>query len=187
MFLLHCEWPRFTPVRNNTQNYNSLHFWIPIPVAARSKASVCDCSFAGIAGSNPAAGMDVSCECCVLSGRGLCDGLITHSEESFRVWLLCVRKALYGVAMTWGRVEASQKRKKTISDSKLYDKQWITANVPWLRSALISSWIEFRSLGFRKCDVARCEKAPFIFVVIFLKFLTVLRWSDKVERIHHNQ
>ena len=25
-------------------------------------------------------------ECCVLSGRGLCDGLITHPEESYRLW-----------------------------------------------------------------------------------------------------
>jgi hypothetical protein len=31
----------------------------PIPVAARSKAWVCDCSLAGIAGSNSAGGMDV--------------------------------------------------------------------------------------------------------------------------------
>jgi hypothetical protein len=29
--------------------------------------------------------MSVSCECCVLSGRGLCDGLITGPEESYRV------------------------------------------------------------------------------------------------------
>jgi hypothetical protein len=26
--------------------------------------------------------MSVCCECCVLSGRGLCDGLITRPEES---------------------------------------------------------------------------------------------------------
>jgi len=26
--------------------------------------------------------MFVSCECCMLSGRGLCVGLITHEEES---------------------------------------------------------------------------------------------------------
>jgi hypothetical protein len=26
--------------------------------------------------------MSVSCGCCVLSGRGLCVGLITHSERS---------------------------------------------------------------------------------------------------------
>jgi hypothetical protein len=29
--------------------------------------------------------MSVSCECCVLSGRGLCGGLITRPEESYRV------------------------------------------------------------------------------------------------------
>jgi hypothetical protein len=34
--------------------------------------------------------MSVSCECCVLSGRGLCDGLVTHPEESCQVW--CVYK-----------------------------------------------------------------------------------------------
>jgi len=32
--------------------------------------------------------MFVCCECCVLSGRGLFDGLITRSEESY--WLWCV-------------------------------------------------------------------------------------------------
>jgi len=30
--------------------------------------------------------MFVSCECCVLSGRGLCDELITRPEESYRLW-----------------------------------------------------------------------------------------------------
>ena len=34
----------------------------------------------------PEAWMSVSCECCVLSGRGLCDGLITRPEESYRLW-----------------------------------------------------------------------------------------------------
>jgi len=32
--------------------------------------------------------MFVCCKCCVLSGRGLCDGLITPPEESYR--LCCV-------------------------------------------------------------------------------------------------
>jgi len=35
-------------------------------------------------------GMDVCCECCVLSGRGLCDELITHPEESYRLWRVVV-------------------------------------------------------------------------------------------------
>ena len=30
----------------------------------------------------PRAWMSVCCECCVLSGRGLCVGLITHPEEA---------------------------------------------------------------------------------------------------------
>jgi hypothetical protein len=30
--------------------------------------------------------MSVRCECYVLSGRGLCDELITRPEESYRLW-----------------------------------------------------------------------------------------------------
>ena len=32
----------------------------------------------------------VCCECRVLSGRGLCDGLITRTEESYRLWRVVV-------------------------------------------------------------------------------------------------
>jgi hypothetical protein len=34
----------------------------------------------------PGAWMFVCCECCALSGTGLCDGLITRPEESYRLW-----------------------------------------------------------------------------------------------------
>jgi len=55
-------------------------------VATRSKAWVCGCSLAGIAGSDPAgAWISVPYEC-VFSGRGLCDGLITRPEESCPMW-----------------------------------------------------------------------------------------------------
>ena len=30
--------------------------------------------------------MDVFCQCRMLSGRGLCDGLISRPEESYRLW-----------------------------------------------------------------------------------------------------
>jgi hypothetical protein len=64
---------------------------MPIPVAERCKASVYGRSLAGIAGSNLAgAWMFVCCKCCVLSGRGLCDGLITRPEESYRLWCVNV-------------------------------------------------------------------------------------------------
>jgi hypothetical protein len=59
-----------------------------IPVAARSKAWVYGRSVVGIVGSNPAGDMYVCCDCCVLSGRGLCDGPMTRPEEFYRV--LCV-------------------------------------------------------------------------------------------------
>jgi hypothetical protein len=34
--------------------------------------------------------MFVCCECCVLSGRGLCDRLIIRPEESYRLWRVIV-------------------------------------------------------------------------------------------------
>jgi len=34
--------------------------------------------------------MFVCCECCVLSGRDLCDELITRPEESYRLWCVVV-------------------------------------------------------------------------------------------------
>jgi len=34
--------------------------------------------------------MFVCYECCVLSGRGLCDELITRPEESYRLWCVVV-------------------------------------------------------------------------------------------------
>jgi hypothetical protein len=66
---------------------------MPILVAARSKASICSSSFAGIVGSNPRRGHgylshvnDVCCE-----GGGLCDGTIPHPEESYRLCLyVCI-------------------------------------------------------------------------------------------------
>jgi hypothetical protein len=39
--------------------------------------------------------LSVSCECCVLSGRGLCDELIPRPEQSYRLWRVyqCDREA----------------------------------------------------------------------------------------------
>jgi hypothetical protein len=36
--------------------------------------------------------MSVSCECCVLSGRGLCNWLVPRPEESYRVCLTVIVK-----------------------------------------------------------------------------------------------
>ena len=60
-------------------------------MAKRSKAYVCGRSPAKIVGSNSVGGMDVCCECCVLSGVGLCEELITRPEESCRLWCVVLR------------------------------------------------------------------------------------------------
>ena len=70
-----------------------------VPVAARSKSYVYGCSPAEIVGSNPTRCMDVCYECCVFSGRGLCDELITRPEESYR--LCCV--VVGGLETSWMR------------------------------------------------------------------------------------
>jgi len=61
------QWPR--GVRGRIVVARLLRFWVRIP---------------------PGAWMSVSCECCVLSGRSLCDGPITRPEESYRLWCVVV-------------------------------------------------------------------------------------------------
>jgi len=60
---------------------------VPIPVTARSKPWVCSCPPAVIAGSNHTGSMEICLlEGCVLSGRGLCAGLITPTDCSVSEW-----------------------------------------------------------------------------------------------------
>jgi len=59
------QWPH--SLRRRSAVTRLLRLWVRIPVGAW---------------------MFVSCECCVLSGRGFCVGLITLPEKSY--WLWCV-------------------------------------------------------------------------------------------------
>jgi len=75
-------------------NYSIIwHFLIWGTAGPSGRAVYCR-SPAEIVGSNPTGGMDVClsvcCECCVLSGRGLCDDLITRPDESYRLWCVVV-------------------------------------------------------------------------------------------------
>ena len=50
--------------------------------------------------------MFVSCECCVLSGRDLCDKLITHPEVPYHLWCAAVCDLEASVIRrTWAMVE----------------------------------------------------------------------------------
>jgi hypothetical protein len=57
------QWPR--GLRQGSTAARLLGLWVRVP---------------------PRAWMSVSCECCVLSGRGLCDELVSRPEESYRLW-----------------------------------------------------------------------------------------------------
>ena len=59
-------------------------------MATWSKALDCARSPVETVGSNSIGGMDVCCECCVLLGTGLSDGLITRSDKSYRLWCVVV-------------------------------------------------------------------------------------------------
>ena len=61
------QWPR--GLRRRSLAARLLRLWVRIP---------------------PGAWINFCCECCVLSGRGLCDGLIIRSEESYRLWRVVV-------------------------------------------------------------------------------------------------
>jgi hypothetical protein len=61
------QWPR--GLRRSSAAARLLRSWVSIP---------------------PGAWMFVCCECCVLSGTGLCDELITRPEESYRLWCVVV-------------------------------------------------------------------------------------------------
>jgi len=64
-----CRSQRPRGLRRGSAAARLLRLWVRIPPGAR--ISVC-------------------CERCVLSGRGLCDGLITRPEESYRLWCVVV-------------------------------------------------------------------------------------------------
>jgi len=91
---------------------------VPVPVPTLSRAWVCGFSLAEIVGSNLAGGMDVCCECCVLSGRGLCVGLITRPEESYRVWCVWLWSSIVDNKETlaqWGCCAMVKKNRNLIS------------------------------------------------------------------------
>ena len=61
------QWPRGPRRRSSAARL--LRLWVRIP---------------------PGTWTFVCCECCVLSGRGLCDGLVTRPEESYQMWRIVV-------------------------------------------------------------------------------------------------
>ena len=72
---------------NYLKYYNILTARIPRGLRRRSAAARLLRSWVRIL---PGAWIFVCCECCVLSGRGLCDEVITRPEESYQLWCVVV-------------------------------------------------------------------------------------------------
>jgi len=96
--------------------------------------------------------MFVCCECCVLSGRGLCHELITCPEESYRLWcvVVCDLENLVNEAMT--RVGSQRHKKnqllcksdKLLQNSNIWKRQCKLQNdrnVRFIRSHVVK-WIQ---------------------------------------------
>ena len=95
-YALDCrsQWPR--GLRGRSAAARLLRSWVRIP---------------------PRAWMFVLCDCCVLLGRGLCDELITHPEESYRLWCVVVcdiENLKNEEAMTRVGSQHHSKKKKTL-------------------------------------------------------------------------
>jgi hypothetical protein len=73
----------------NTQYFSTVGLILSVPVVARSASAAARLLRLWVQ-IPPVAWMSVCCECCVLSGRGLCVGLITRPEESYRMWCVVV-------------------------------------------------------------------------------------------------
>ena len=121
-----------------------------------SRRAVCGRSPAEIVGSNPTGGMDVCCcKCCVLLGRGLCDELITHPEESYRLWcvVLCeletsrMRRPWHAL----GRRATGKKKDGWYQKSGLLYER--CGNVTFVIVNLV------KSLSFKKCWITRLKNS----------------------------
>ena len=83
------QWPR--GLRHRSVAARLLVLWVRIP---------------------PGAWVFVCCECCVLSGSGFCDELITHPEESYRMWCVVVCDLETTRMRSWSALGRSATKKK---------------------------------------------------------------------------
>ena len=90
------QWPR--GLRRRSAAARLLRLWVRIPAGAW---------------------MSVCCECCVLSGAGLCDELITRPEESYRLCcvVVCDLETSW-VRRSWPTGSCDAEDKQTVPDSK---------------------------------------------------------------------
>ena len=133
--------------------------------------------------------MSVPCECCVLSSRGLCVGLITFLEELYRMWRVqwewSRSPVRGGYDPEWGPRATNTKKKKNSQNHSVWDKvsiMGIPAGIgqhdtrPYLRSIHINQQKKFRSFNRYFQDIFREVYIYEATVKLFSRHLT-LCWS----------
>ena len=130
IYCLHCrsQWPR--GLRPRYSSARLLRLWVRIP---------------------PGSWMFVCCECYVLSGRGLCDGLITRPEEYYRLWRVVVcdqetssTRRLKPATGLWKYNHSGFKARKT-KLSSLPSRLPITAKKQ-VRAVVVPKWRQYKML-----------------------------------------
>jgi hypothetical protein len=78
------------------------------------------------------------CECCVLSGRGPCDELITRPEESYRLW--CVDVCDLETSRMWRSWPALGKSAKAKKKVCMYLSSCFSVSFPIHQSIYLSTY-----------------------------------------------
>jgi hypothetical protein len=116
-----------------------------------------DCGFE----SRRRARMFVSCECCVLTGRSLCVGLITRTEEFYRVCCVWV--------WSWSHDNEALAHYGLLRHKKKWFREKRKLQSTCLRNILCFLWFSFPYLQL--CYIAVCPETPSRINIIITKVL----------------
>jgi hypothetical protein len=147
----------------------SLFVWflMPIPMAEPSKAWVWCRSPFEITVSNPAGAlMSVCFECCVLSGRGAWDGLVTSLEESYRVYASLWSHATVKSRPSKNRLKSSRLRMKIFGYGPQYIRINSTHSAFWELTELWGTVISL-SLKAGRMEVTTDFSKPHVYICLF--------------------
>jgi hypothetical protein len=137
------QWPR--RLRSRSAAARLLRFWVRIPLGSW---------------------ISISCECCVLSGRGFCDELITRPDESYWPWFVVV----CDLETSWMRkpwstrgcsAKKQTKRLRNYLHSVLYN-QFIARNTDDVKSKRFCSLVK---------DVLDGVPVPFVNIKVLRMFV----------------
>ena len=108
--------------------------------------------------------MFVCCECCVLSGRGLCDGLITSPEESYRLWRVVV----------CDQETSNSRRLKPATGLWKIQPQWVVTRGK--QRNIVKTWVKWWRSWFRYCPTIRkvAGSIPDYVIVYFTDIRVIL-------------